>query len=185
MILIENIPWKNTIFETNSFANLMKKLSLFFFLFILFASCNSTKHVAENEHLLTKNYIYVDSVRNTSGELQKYVLQKPNPRFLSLPFGVYFHNIGDPTKPKTPKEWGKKNPSTYNFIKNVFSEKQSIAYANTFIGLNNWFLAYDEPVILSTIKIRRNTQPFVIFFLDETKKYLAGRMFPEVENTIC
>jgi outer membrane translocation and assembly module TamA len=164
LILIENIPWKNTIFETNSFANLMKKLSLFFFLFILFASCNSTKHVAENEHLLTKNYIYVDSVRNTSGELQKYVLQKPNPRFLSLPFGVYFHNIGDPKKPKTPKEWGKKNPSTYNFIKNVFSEKQSIAYANTFIGLNNWFLAYDEPVILSKRKITKTADNLLAYY---------------------
>ena len=164
MILIENIPWKNTIFETNSFANLMKKLSLFFFLFILFASCNSTKHVAENEHLLTKNYIYVDSVRNTSGELQKYVLQKPNPRFLSFPFGVYFHNIGDPKKPKTPKEWGKKNPSTYNFIKNVFSEKQSIAYANTFIGLNNWFLAYDEPVILSKRKITKTADNLLAYY---------------------
>lgn len=142
----------------------MKKLSLFFFLFILFASCNSTKHVAENEHLLTKNYIYVDSVRNTSGELQKYVLQKPNPRFLSFPFGVYFHNIGDPKKPKTPKEWGKKNPSTYNFIKNVFSEKQSIAYANTFIGLNNWFLAYDEPVILSKRKITKTADNLLAYY---------------------
>lgn len=164
MILIENIPWKNTIFETNSFANLMKKLSLFFLLFILFASCNSTKHVAENEHLLTKNYIYVDSVRNTSGELQKYVLQKPNPRFLSLPFGVYFHNIGNHKKTKTAKGWGEKNNSSYNFIKNVFSEKQSIAYANTFIGLNNWFLAYDEPIILSKRKITKTADNLLAYY---------------------
>jgi|TARA_B110000908_G_scaffold17757_1_gene19968 outer membrane translocation and assembly module TamA len=164
LILIENIPWKNTIFETNSFANLMKKLSLFFLLFILFASCNSTKHVAENEHLLTKNYIYVDSVRNTSGELQKYVLQKPNPRFLSLPFGVYFHNIGNHKKTKTAKGWGEKNNSSYNFIKNVFSEKQSIAYANTFIGLNNWFLAYDEPIILSKRKITKTADNLLAYY---------------------
>ena len=142
----------------------MKKLSLFFLLFILFASCNSTKHVAENEHLLTKNYIYVDSVRNTSGELQKYVLQKPNPRFLSLPFGVYFHNIGNHKKTKTAKGWGEKNNSSYNFIKNVFSEKQSIAYANTFIGLNNWFLAYDEPIILSKIKITKTADNLLAYY---------------------
>ena len=142
----------------------MKKLSLFFLLFILFASCNSTKHVAENEHLLTKNYIYVDSVRNTSGELQKYVLQKPNPRFLSLPFGVYFHNIGNHKKTKTAKGWGEKNNSSYNFIKNVFSEKQSIAYANTFIGLNNWFLAYDEPIILSKRKITKTADNLLAYY---------------------
>ena len=142
----------------------MKKLSLFFLLFILFASCNSTKHVAENEQLLTKNYIYVDSVRNTSGELQKYVLQKPNPRFLSLPFGLYFHNMGNHKKPKTAKDWGKKNRGTYHLIKNIFSEKQSIAYANTLIGLNNWLLAYDEPAILNKGKISKTADNLLAYY---------------------
>jgi outer membrane protein assembly factor BamA len=182
LILIENIPWKNTIFETNSFANLMKKLSLFFFLFILFASCNSTKHVAEKEHLLTKNYIYVDSVRNTSGELQKYVLQKPNPRFLSLPFGLYFHNIGNHKKPKTAKEWGEKNRSTYNFIKNVFSEKQSIAYANTSMGLNKWFLAYDEPVILNKRKITKTAANLLAYY--KTQGYFEANVNTVVNDSL-
>jgi len=142
----------------------MKKLSLFFFLFILFAACNSTKHVAENEHLLRKNYIYVDSVRNKSDELQKYVLQKPNPRFLGLPFGLYFHNLGNHQKPKTAKEWGQKNRVSYHFIKNVFSEKQSIAYANTLIGLNNWFLAYDEPVILNKGEITKTGNNLLAYY---------------------
>ena len=142
----------------------MKKLSLFFFLFILFAACNSTKHVAENEFLLTKNYIYVDGVRNTSDELQKYVLQKPNPRFLGLPFGLYFHNLGNHQKPKTAKEWGQKNSGSYHFIKNIFSEKQSIAYANTMIGLNNWFLAYDEPVILNKGKITKTGNNLLAYY---------------------
>ncbi len=142
----------------------MKKLSLFFFLFILFAACNSTKHVAENEHLLRKNYIYVDSVRNKSDELQKYVLQKPNPRFLGLPFGLYFHNLGNHQKPKTAKEWGQKNRGSYHFIKNVFSEKQSIAYANTLIGLYNWFLAYDEPVILNKGKITKTGNNLLAYY---------------------
>ena len=142
----------------------MKKLSLFFFLFILFAACNSTKHVAENEFLLTKNYIYVDGVRNTSDELQKYVLQKPNPRFLGLPFGLYFHNLGNHQKPKKAKEWGQKNSGSYHFIKNIFSEKQSIAYANTMIGLNNWFLAYDEPVILNKSKITKTGNNLLAYY---------------------
>lgn len=133
----------------------MKKLSFYFLLVLFLTACNSTKHVAEDKQMLTQNYIFVDSVKNKSADLQKYVLQKPNPRLLGLPFGLYFHNIGNHNKPKTPTEWGLKHPKKYNFIKNIFSEKQSIAYANAFISLNNWFLNYDAPVILSESKANR------------------------------
>ncbi|TVZ56731.1 Surface antigen variable number repeat-containing protein [Lutibacter sp. Hel_I_33_5] len=131
----------------------MKKLSFYFLLLIILASCNSTKHVAEDEHMLTQNYVYVDSVRNKSEELQKLLLQKPNARLLDLPLGLYFHNFGNHDKPTTPKEWAKKNPHSYNLVKNLFSEKQSIAYAKTFIGLNNWFLNYPGPEIINKRKV--------------------------------
>ena len=64
---------KNTIFDLDSIAKLMKKLTFYFFVFLILASCNSTKHVAEDKHMPTQNYIYVDSVRNKSSELQKYI----------------------------------------------------------------------------------------------------------------
>jgi outer membrane translocation and assembly module TamA len=182
LILIENIPSKNTIFETNSVANLMKKLSFYFLLFILFVSCNSTKHVAEDKHMLTQNYIFVDSVKNKSSELQKYVLQKRNPRFLNLPFGLYFHNLGNHNKPKTPKKWGEKNPRSYNFIKNVFSEKQSIAYANTFIGINNWFLNYDEPVILSERKVKKTADNLLAYY--KTQGYFESSIKYTINDTL-
>ncbi len=133
----------------------MKKLSFYFLLIFILVSCNSTKHVAEDEHMLTQNYIFVDSTRNKSSELQKYVLQKPNPRLFDLPLGLYFHNFGNHNKPQKASEWGKKNKRSYNFVKSIFSEKQSIVYANAFIGLNNWFLSYDAPVIVSENKVKR------------------------------
>ncbi|MFK8059351.1 MAG: BamA/TamA family outer membrane protein [Polaribacter sp.] len=142
----------------------MKKLSFYIFAFIILYSCNSTKRVAEDKHMLTQNYIYVDSVRDKSADLQKYLLQKPNPRFLDLPFALYFHNIGNPKKPKTTSEWGKKNPRSYNLIKNIFSEKQSIAYANTFIGINNWFLKYQGPVIMNKRKVKRTADNLSAYY---------------------
>lgn len=152
----------------------MKKLSFYFFLIYILASCNSTKHVAENEHMLTQNYIFVDSVRNKDSELQKYILQKPNPRFLDLPFGLYVHNFGNPDKPKTPSEWAKKNPRSYNFIKNVFSEKQSIAYANSFIGLNNWFLSYDGPEIIKQRKVKQTADNLWAYY--KTQGYFKSKV---------
>ena len=133
----------------------MKKISFYFLLIIFLVSCNSTKHVTDGKHMLNENYIFIDSVKIKGAELQKYILQKPNPRFLGLPIGLYFHNFGNHEKPKSPIEWANKNPRSYNFVKTIFSEKQSIAYANSFIKLNNWFLNYDEPEIISTTKVDR------------------------------
>ncbi|WP_420851006.1 BamA/TamA family outer membrane protein [Polaribacter marinus] len=152
----------------------MKKLSFYFLLTFFLVSCNSTKHVAEDEYMLTQNYIYVDSVKNKSSELQKYVLQKPNPRFLGLPFGLYFHNIGNHEKPKTPIEWGKKNPRSYNFIKTIFSEKQSIAYAKSFINLNKWFLKYDAPEIISKKKVKRTSDNLWAYY--KTQGYFKSKV---------
>ena len=131
----------------------MKKLSFSFLLVFIFFSCNSTKHVAEDEHMLTRNYIFIDNVENKRSDLQKYILQKPNPRFLNLPLALYFHNIGNRKKPKTPSEWRKKNPQSYNFIKKVFSEKQSIGYANSSIQLNNWFLNSLMTLLASSLNV--------------------------------
>jgi hypothetical protein len=114
--------------------------------------------------MLRENFIFVDSVRDKSSTLQKYVSQKPNPRFLNLPFALYFHNLGNLNSPKTASEWGKKNPRSYNFVKSVFSEKQSIAYANSSIGLNNWFLKSDGPVIVNPQKVKNTSDNLLAYY---------------------
>jgi outer membrane protein assembly factor BamA len=156
----------------------MKKTSFYFLLSIFLVSCNSTKHVAEDEHLLKQNFFFIDSVKTNASELQKYVLQKPNPRFLGLPLGLYFHNIGNYDKPKTPSVWGKKNPRSYNFVKAIFSEKQSIAYAKSFINLNKSFLKYKGPEIINNLKIKRTADNLWAYYKTQ------GFFKSEVTSTI-
>jgi outer membrane translocation and assembly module TamA len=146
---------KNVIFELISVAKIMKKRFYYFLFIIFFTSCNSTKYVAEEEFMLKENIVFIDSVKTNSGNLEKYILQKPNTRLLGLPLGLYFYNLGNPNKPKTVKEWAEKNPKSYQFIKSIFSEKQSIAYANSFINLNNWYLKNDAPEIINKSKIQK------------------------------
>lgn len=146
---------KYTIFDIECVAKIMKKLTFFFLLAVFFASCNSTKHVAEGSFMLKENVIFIDSVKSKSSNLEKYVLQKPNSHVIGLPLGLYFYNLGNPDKPKTPSKWAEENPRSYNFIKKIFSEKQSIAYARSFINLNNWFLKNEKPQILSSIKAKK------------------------------
>jgi hypothetical protein len=152
----------------------MKKLSFYILLLITIIACNSTKHVAEDEHMLTQNYIYLDSVKYKKTDLQKYVLQKPNPRFLGLPFGLYTHNLGNHDAPDTPSEWGKEHKNTYNFIKSIFSEKQSIAYANYWINTNKWFLKYEEPVITSNFRINSTADNLTSYY--KTQGYFGAKV---------
>ena len=155
--------------------NLMKKVSFYLFIILIAVSCNSVKRLAENEHLLKKNTIYVDKKKNTNRILNDYVVQKPNSKLLGLPFSLYFYNLGNQKNSKTPKEWGTRNPKSYRFFKNLFSEKQSIAVAKTFIGLNNWFLTSGEtPVVINDLKTKRTANNLRAYFM--TQGYFKNRV---------
>jgi hypothetical protein len=122
------------------------------------------KRVAEKELLLKTSTIIVDGKKNRNLELNDYVIQKPNSKLLGFPVSVYFHNIGNPNAPKTPKEWGILNPKKYNFFKKIFSEKQSIGVANSYINFNKWFIKNGEPPViindLKTTKTVRNLNTY-------------------------
>jgi len=134
----------------------MKKIFILFFLTLFLSSCSSIKRVGEDDLLLKQNTIVVDEKKNTNSDLNELLVQKPNIKTLGLPLSLYFYNLGDKNKPNTVNEWGIKKPKTYNFIKNIFSEKQSISYANSMIGLNNWFLKNGQaPVIINDEKITK------------------------------
>ena len=134
----------------------MKKIVILFFLTLFLSSCSSIKRLGEDDLLLKQNTIVVDEKKNTNSDLNELLVQKPNIKTLGLPLSLYFYNLGDKNKPNTVNEWGIKKPKTYNFIKNVFSEKQSISYANSMIGLNNWFLKNGQaPVIIKDEKITK------------------------------
>lgn len=137
----------------------MKKVSFYLLIIIFIVSCNSVKRVPENEQLLRSYTLLVDGKKNKNSELNDYVMQRPNSRVLGIPLSIYFHNIGNPDSPKTPKEWGKLHPKKYNFFKSLFSEKQSIGVAKSSINFNNWFLNNGEkPVIINDIKTNKTAK---------------------------
>jgi len=130
--------------------------------------------------MLSKTNIFIDSTKTNGAELQKYILQKRNPRFLGLPLGLYFHNLGNHDKPKTPIEWANENKRSYNFVKRIFSEKQSIAYANSFINLNEWFLNYDEPAIINELKVQRTADNLAAYY--KTQGYFKSSVTSTIKR---
>jgi hypothetical protein len=154
---------------------LMKKVSFYLFIFLIIASCNSVKRVPEKEHLLKSVTILVDGEKNKNSELLDYVLQKQNAKILGIPISLYFHNLGRPTAPKTPKAWATLHPKKYNFFKSLFSEKQSIGVAKSYINFNNWFLNSGEsPVIINDLKTSKTVRNLNSYFI--TQGYFKNKV---------
>jgi len=161
-------------FEFRS-VKLMKKLSFYIVLASILISCSATKRVPDNKYLLTKNIVFIDSVKTNASELENYFLQKPNDKLLGIPVSLLLYNIGNPEKPKTPSEWGKKNIRSYKTIKAIFSEKQAIAYARSFINLNQWFLKNGQPpTIIDDLKIKKTTHNLRAYYM--TQGYFRAKV---------
>ena len=134
----------------------MKKIFIYFLLILFLSSCSSVKRVKDAKYLLTQNTVIINDKKNTNTDLIELLVQKPNSKTLGLPLSLYFYNLGDNKKPEKASDWGNLKPKTYNFIKNVFSEKQSISFANSMIRLNNWFLKNGQaPITIDDIKIKK------------------------------
>ncbi|NVK53950.1 MAG: BamA/TamA family outer membrane protein [Flavobacteriaceae bacterium] len=143
----------------------MKKVSLYLLLIVIISSCNSVKRVPEKSQLLKSVSIEVDGKKNKDLELYDYVFQKPNSKLLGIPIALHFYNLGNPNSPKTPKEWAKIHPKKYAFFKSLFSEKQSIGVAKSYINFNNWFFKNGEaPVIIDDIKTSRSVKNLSAYF---------------------
>ena len=160
---------------------LMKKVSFYLFIFLIIVSCNSVKRVAEKERLLNSTTILVDGKKNRNSDLLDYVLQKPNSKTLGIPISLYFHNLGNPNAPKTPKAWATLHPKKYNFFKSLFSEKQSIGVANSYMNFNKWFLNNGEaPVIVNDLKTKRTITNLNSYFI--TQGYFKNKVSAKTDT---
>ncbi len=159
----------------NMYTKLMKKVSFYLLFLFLVIACNSVKRVAEDEQLLRSYKIFVDNKKNKNSELNDYVVQKPNSRTLGLPISIYFYNLGNPNYPQGGKKWGEENPKKYNFVKSLFSEKQSIGFANSYINFNNWFLnSGEKPIVVDDKKTKRTADNLQAYF--KTQGYFKSNV---------
>ncbi|TYP99505.1 surface antigen-like protein [Tenacibaculum adriaticum] len=146
----------------------MKKLSIYFLLLLFLSSCSTIKHVPEKELLLTKNTVYIDSVKNSKSEITDLLLQRPNTKALGIPLSLYFYNLGNPKGSQDVSEWKENHPGWYHTFKDLFSEKQSISVARTFIGLNNWYLENGQaPIIIKDKKTKETVKNLEAYYFTE------------------
>lgn len=145
--------FKNLTFEANLKLKFLKNTFSIVLILSILASCNSTKHVANHELLLTKNTIMVNEKKMLDDEITGYIVQKPNQTVVGIPIPLHFYNIGNKNFIADFELWKKQNQKKFKFLKKVFSEKQVRGIRNFKKTLNDyWFNNGEAPVIFDQEK---------------------------------
>ncbi len=71
----------------------------------LFFSCGLTRHVPEDEYLLTRMRVRTDSREIDRSEVRGYLRQEPNNRIVGVPFNLMLYNMSNPEKDGWPHDW--------------------------------------------------------------------------------
>lgn len=131
-------------------------------------SCNSIKYVQENENLLKDNKVLINGEKNKDPEINNYLSQKPNRRFLGKPLSLYFYNVGNEDFEMTFAEWIENHPKKYNRYESFFSKKQTFGIYRNKRAVNNWFLNKGEaPVIYDELKAKRSANTLKDYFISK------------------
>ncbi|MBS9774610.1 MAG: hypothetical protein KGV59_05575 [Tenacibaculum sp.] len=159
----------------------MKKLTYIFLLLLFLGSCSTIKYVKEHEQLLTKNTIIVDNNKHKNNKLNQYLTQKSNAKTLGLPLSLYFYNIGNPYGSTEVEEWSLNNPKLYKTFSRLFSEKQGISIAESFVGLNNWFLRNGQPpIIINSDKTKKSVRNLHTYF--QNNGYFKSKVWAKTDT---
>jgi len=127
---------------------------------IILVACNSTKRVADDEFLLTKNDIEtgVDSI--SSGKLRPYLELKPNSKFLlGIPLKLYIYNTARPYPDSTFVDWLTKKPKRQQRLTSFLSERQlknlGLSFVNFHEGLKR---IGEEPSVITKSKLEKSKE---------------------------
>lgn len=166
-------------------------LTFSLFIVLFFSSCNSTKHLSENQYLLRKNSININTNNrflkksDLIDQLQSFIIQKPNSYFpsiglgISFPVKLYLYNF-------RYKKYAKDSNSL--FIKNRIVEKPVIFDSSLknksksniakYLYNNGYFYAN-----ISDSTYFRNQKAYVHYNIETGKKYQINQFAFDIDDT--
>ncbi len=123
---------------------------LFILITGLITACNSVKRVGENEHLLVKNTIYIDSVKNKSEQIDNLLYQEPNKSMFGLPVRLYIYNLARPNIDSILDAHLNRSAKHRKRLERFLSKKQLGQYIESKQGFNSWLKSTGEaPTLVS------------------------------------
>src|SRR5690606_15550792 len=122
-------------------------------------SCDSTKRVAENEYLLTKNTVFVNGEKDKSETIENLLYQEPNQKILGFPLRLQFYNLARPNIDSIINTNIDKNPNRRENLENFLSKKQLDKYIQSRTNFNEWIKKTGEaPVIVDEAKAKNSVK---------------------------
>ena len=136
-------------------------------LVIAITSCNAIKRVGDDELLLTKNFIYADSVKVNDEDIHSLIFQKPNSTLLGYPLRLNLYNLAKKNPDSSYQVWLHKKEKREQRLINFLSQKQVERLGESFLvkGASVWLKNIGEPpAIIDTTKARRSLQRLNAFY---------------------
>jgi len=142
------------------------KISLLLIGFAI-TSCNSLKRVGEDELLLVRNTIYVDSTKITDEDIESLIIQKPNSRVLGYPLRLNLYNIAKVNPDSSYQDWLYRKPKRKERWSRLLSEKQVDRLGESFLvkGLSVWLKSIGEaPVVIDSSSARKSLERLSTYY---------------------
>ncbi|WP_317130842.1 translocation and assembly module lipoprotein TamL [Aquimarina intermedia] len=144
---------------------MLTKISFIAVITVLILSCNAVKRVPEGEFLLTKNEIYVDSVKTNDIKLENQLYQKPNIKLLGIPIRLHIYNLAKAEPDSAYQNWLKKTPKREERLVNFLSKKQVDRLGTAYVAFNEWIKTTGEaPVIIEESRAKRSAQRLKAYY---------------------
>ena len=142
-------------------------ISLLFVLAIALFSCDATKRVPNDRHLLRENLVYVNGTKTDDAKINNFVLQKPNSYVLGMPISLYIYNLGNPNAEKDFVQWLDTHPRWHRFLDGFLSKKQVGRLQKSFFvsGIDHQLQKIGEaPSVLDTARVHKSTKQLGAYF---------------------
>ncbi len=141
------------------------KILLFTLITVFLFSCNAVKRVEENEYLLEKNQIFVDSSKTKDINLYNQLYQKPNTRLLGIPLRLHLYNMASINRDSLYYDWINQKPKRKKRITNLLSKKQVDRLGVGLNSINEWIKNTGEPpYIIDETKIKRSVKRLEAYY---------------------
>ena len=155
-----------------------------FVLFIALTGCNSLKRVADDELLLTRNYLMVDEDRVMDEDIQTLIFQKPNSTVLGYPLRLNLYNLAKVDPDSSFQNWLHKNDKREDRLARLLSQKQVDRLGESFMvkGYSEWLKKIGEPpVVIDTLLTVKSLQRLSGYY--DSKGYFNNTTSFTIEPT--
>lgn len=144
---------------------------LLFIITIMLSSCDVVKRVKENEHLITKNTILVDSQKTNDETANNLIIQKVNTGMkskLGIPLRLHFYNLAQPNIDSVLQAKILDNPNKLKRKTKWLSRKQLDKYLESRKDFNSWIKRTGQaPVILNEEKTQKTANNLKRYYFSQ------------------